>query len=348
MSARAWSRRSGLLPFLAVVALVVAATGGYVWHEVAEAEAADRPTAATEADRALDVSEVLDESYIAFRSTATGPTYGKLTVVPLAEPGGPRAATSTTCDRVYATADATACVAADRGIVTETALHVLDSRLEPVRQLPLNGLPNRARVSDDGSLAGTTTFVTGHSYTDVSFSTETLIHDLAAGTTLGNLETWRILIDGEVSTAVDLNVWGVTFEPGPRPDRFWATVTTGGRTWLAEGSIADRELRTVHPDVECPSVSPDGTRLAFKEATTMEGHRGWRVAVLDLASGDVTTLAETRNVDDQPAWLDADRVMYGLQRAGSAQTDVWVVPADGTGAPELLVPLAWSPGVVLR
>ena len=348
MSSRRWPKRTALLSFIAVVALVVVTAGGYVAHRLAEAEAADQPTAATRADLALQVPAVLAEPHLAFRSTAIGPTYGNLAVVPLEDPDGPRAATTTTCDRVYATAGATACVAADRGVVTETALHVLDDRLAPVRELPLNGLPNRARVSDDGTFAATTTFVTGHSYADVSFSTETLIHDLASGTTLGNLETWRVLIDGAVSTAVDLNVWGVTFEPGPRPDRFWATVATGGRTWLAEGSIADRELRTIQPDVECPSVSPDGTKVAFKQATTIDGARGWHVAVLDLATGHVTTLAETRNIDDQPAWLDANRVMYGLQRPGSAETDVWVVPADGTGAPQILVPLAWSPAVVLE
>ena len=339
--------RGRLLSFLAVVALVVAAAGGYVWRETAQAAAARQPTAATSTDQALEVSAVLSEPYIAFRSTAIGPTYGNLAVVPLADPEGPRAATSTTCDRVYATAGATACVAADRGIVTKTSLHVLDRDLAPRRELPLNGLPNRARVSDDASFAATTTFVTGHSYTDVSFSTETLIHDLATGSSLGNLETWRVVVDGAVSTAIDLNVWGVTFEPGGRPDRFWVTVATGGRTWLAEGSIRDRELRTVRPEVECPSISPDGTRVAFKQAATIDGTRGWRVAVLDLASGEVTTLAETRSVDDQPAWLDANEVMYGLQRPGTAETDVWVVPADGTGTAEVLVPLAWSPAVVL-
>lgn len=70
------------------------------------------------------------------------------------------------------------------------------------------------------------------------------------------------------------------------------------------------------------------------------------MAVMNLANGDVTTLAETRTVDDQPAWLDDEHAVYGLQRPASAETDVWVVPAEGTGEPEVLIPLAWSPAVV--
>ena len=41
-----------------------------------------------------------------------------------------------------------------------------------------------------------------------------------------------------------------------------------------------------------------------------------------------------------------DRILYGLPREGSAETDVWVVPADGTGSPAVYIPYAWSPSVV--
>ena len=55
-----------------------------------------------------------------------------------------------------------------------------------------------------------------------------------------------------------------------------------------------------------------------------------------------------RSIDDQVEWLDDGRVVYGLAGEGSdaAQTSVWVVPADGTGSPEVLIPNAWSPAVV--
>ena len=59
-------------------------------------------------------------------------------------------------------------------------------------------------------------------------------------------------------------------------------------------------------------------------------------------------LAETHSVDDQVEWLDNTAVIYGLPRAsaGSASSDIWTVPADGTGTPRLLVHDAWSPAVV--
>jgi hypothetical protein len=57
-----------------------------------------------------------------------------------------------------------------------------------------------------------------------------------------------------------------------------------------------------------------------------------------------TPLAEPRSVDDQAAWLDDQTVMYG--RVDGATTDVWTVPADGTGSPRLLVRQAFSPAVI--
>ncbi|MBV8160034.1 MAG: hypothetical protein JO265_03825, partial [Acidimicrobiia bacterium] len=57
---------------------------------------------------------------------------------------------------------------------------------------------------------------------------------------------------------------------------------------------------------------------------------------------------ETRNVDDQVAWLDNSHVMYGVPQGGpdNATIDTWVVPADGLGSPTLLVPGGESPVVL--
>ena len=64
--------------------------------------------------------------------------------------------------------------------------------------------------------------------------------------------------------------------------------------------------------------------------------------MLDLRTGQESLLAETRSVDDQVEWLDDDRLLYGLSRPGSDATtsDVWVVPADGTGAAAVFIPEA--------
>ena len=114
------------------------------------------------------------------------------------------------------------------------------------------------------------------------------------------------------------------------------------------GSVSSRSMTAVRGDVECPSLSPDGTRIGFKKHGDLPAGQ-WRLAVYDLRTGAETVLAETRSIDDQVEWLDDRTIIYGLPRttdAGANTSDVWAVPADGTGAPWVLIPDAWSPAVV--
>jgi Tol biopolymer transport system component len=150
-----------------------------------------------------------------------------------------------------------------------------------------------------------------------------------------------VILNGRPYRARDLNVWGVTFAGA---DRFYATVGSRGQTWLVRGDLAARTLTGLDRGVECPSLSPDGTRVAYKRRPDPD-RAAWRLHVLDLRTGRDVALAETRNVDDQAEWLDDGTVLYGLPRSGSA-TDVWAVPADGRGAPRVFIPDAWSPAVV--
>ena len=63
----------------------------------------------------------------------------------------------------------------------------------------------------------------------------------------------------------------------------------------------------------------------------------------------MTVLPETRSVDDQLEWLDNDHVVYALRGPQSIQprrADIWQLPADGHGAPTILLPDAESPAVV--
>jgi Tol biopolymer transport system component len=146
--------------------------------------------------------------------------------------------------------------------------------------------------------------------------------------------------------AADFNFWGVTF--ARRSGAFYATLATGGQTYLVEGDTASRTIRVVREGVECPGLSPDNRRIAFKRR--MPGIRlVWRIHVVDLESGQETELAETRSVDDQVDWLDDGTVIYALPReaqSASASMDVWAVPSDGSGAPRVLVADAESPAVV--
>jgi hypothetical protein len=188
-------------------------------------------------------------------------------------------------------------------------------------------------------------FVTGHSYATAGFSTVTEILDAETGASRGQLEEFAVFRDGQPFRAADFNFWGVTFAADS--DRFYATLSTGGRIYLVAGEIGARRLTVVGEDVECPSLSPDGNRLAFKKRTTSNGRTMWRLAVLELRSRKETVLAERRNVDDQAEWLDDRTVAYGLpDEAAAGRFNLWSVPADGTGTPRRLMEAAESPSVV--
>ena len=103
--------------------------------------------------------------------------------------------------------------------------------------------------------------------------------------------------------------------------------------------------------VECPSLSPDNTRLVYKKRLP---DLTWQLWVYDLATKQRTQLAEPGDVDDQAAWLDDRTVAYAKLDESNGQLNVWSVPADGSGAPTLLaenaespIPLRWSRAQIL-
>lgn len=337
------SMRTRLLVFAAVLAMATAGAVFYVIHARQQlADTASRPPAVPVGGDPVAVSA---SPHLVFRSTAVGEGYGMVAVVPLDNPGGPRAFTDAQCERVYAVRASAICLVAKRGLATTYEVKVFGPRWTQTADKPLNGLPSRARISRDGTLSATTTFVYGDSYTSPGqFSTRTVVSRIDGTGDAFDLENFQLVTDGKVNNAVDRNFWGVTFiDDGT----FYATAASGGKTWLVKGSLAAKRVEALHTDVECPSLSPDGTRVAFKKRGDLPNGR-WRLSVLDLRTGQVTETAETRNIDDQAEWLDDATVVYGMPRTGDgvATSDIWSVPADGTGAPKLMVPDAWSPAVV--
>jgi hypothetical protein len=250
-----------------------------------------------------------------------------------------RSAGDLACERVYFAAGRGICMGVSASGVDYSAT-VFDARLRPLNTISLTGLPSRARVSADGRYGAMTVFVSGDAYlsSPTAFSTRTYVLDMKSGETIEQLEQFEVSKGGAPIDAVDFNFWGITFDPTDS-DRFYATLGTGSHHYLVEGSVRGRKLRVLRDGIECPSLSPDGKRIAFK--SRIEGTNRWRLHVLDLATLADHPVAEERSIDDQPEWLDASTLVY------SDGIDVYAVPADGGGEPGLLVRDATSP-VALR
>ena len=247
--------------------------------------------------------------------------------------GTPRVEKGPACLRFYQAGGSALCLTVARSGVDFKAL-LLDSAMRVRHTLTLTGLPSRARVSPNGRVGAMTTFVSGDSYTSPgAFSTRTTLLDLTTGRTIADLEKFTVTKDGERIHSQDFNFWGVTFARDS--DEFYATLATGSHHYLVHGSVRARSMTVVHDGVECPSLSPDGTRIAYK---SRDGHPfHWRLHVLDLRTGADTALSERRPVDDQAEWLDNRRVLYGIG------VDVWVAAADGSGRPQRFMANASSP-----
>jgi hypothetical protein len=275
---------------------------------------------------------------IVFQNVQRDNGYAQVAVVPASDPSAARDITDIACERVHYAAGRGICLNADYGVIANYYADLFDSSFRPVTRIPLEGAPTRARVSPDGRYGAATTFVYGHSYADINFSTATLLIDMASGNILGNLEDFTTYRDGQQWREQDFNFWGVTFSSADS-NIFYASLRSGGLTYLVKGDIGTRSMQVLHQNVECPSVSPDGTRIAYKKLG--EGLVGqWRLTMLDLATMTETPLAETRNIDDQAEWLDDHTVLYGDGE------NIYQVPADGSGTPSMFIADGLSPAVV--
>jgi hypothetical protein len=318
--------------FLAVIAVCVLVGTVYVAFAIARGSETDDVVSGD----ARAASQALDEGgmTILFQHIARDDDYAHVAV---AHQSGPsRVASPLVCERVHFAAGRGLCLLPRRSVLgNKFSATIFDGDFNVRGRVNLNGINSRARVSHDGKYGATTGFVVGHSYAADDFSTETTIIDMASGRKVANVEDFTVTRDGKPIKEIDFNFWGVTFARDS--NRFYATLGTRGKTYLVEGDIRARRMRVLHEGVECPSLSPDETRVAFKKKTT---EREWRLHVLDLATMKETPLAETQSVDDQVEWLDDGEILYGRDGA------VWVVRADGSGEPRVFLPNALSPAVI--
>jgi hypothetical protein len=281
---------------------------------------------------------------LTYRSTVDGPDFGKVVERAI---GAPSTAvpevSSVHCERSYTASGVLLCLQSEGNLISQPYAEIYDSSLKQTKKMAITGTPNRARLSADGRMASWTTFVTGDSYTQPGASTRTSILDVKTGQYVDSLENFTALVDGKPYKAVDINFWGATFTADD--NTFYATMGSNGKTWLMRGDYKARTLTALRQNVECPSLSPDGTRIVFKKRVSDDIRHPWRFTVLNLATMAETPLAETRSVDDQAAWLDDGTVMYAVPHDDDPGSDLYAVPADGSGAPRLLAADGMSPSV---
>jgi hypothetical protein len=326
---------------LVVLVAALCAIGGAVYVVIAATSSRGEPTAATlsgtaqKAARLAPVAagpkpkSVLVRAVDPQRATLEGRIYR----VDPTGGGSPRMQKDPACLRFYEAGGSALCLTVARSGVDFRA-KILDRAGHVRHTLTLLGVPSRARVAPNGRVGAMTTFVTGDSYTTPGqFSTRTTILDMVKGRAITDLEKFAVTKDGEPIRSQDFNFWGVTFARDS--DELYATLATGGHHYLVHGRLSERKLEVLRDNVECPSLSPDGTRIAYKRRDGKPWH--WRLHVLDLRTGADVAVAERRPIDDQAEWLDNARLLYGIG------VDVWVVPADGSGSAQRFLAHAASP-----
>jgi hypothetical protein len=335
-----------MLVFAGLSAACIVVVGVYAFTARQRA-ASSQAVASADAPAPPDVlASVAAQPHLVFLHSPTGDQYRRVAIVPLDNPDGPRYLTPLQCQRVYFAASRGLCLGNNYigGVASDYTAFNFDNQFKVGGTYDESGIPTRVRLSKNGLVGAMTVFVTGHSYADFAFSTQTNLVDTTSGQILTDLEKFDIERDGAPFQSVDFNFWGVTFAPDG--DRFYATLGTGGKTYLIEGQISTRKARVLAENVECPSLSPDSTRIAFKKRTD-SGDRVWQLTILDLASMTQSPVpGETRSVDDQVEWLDDNHILYGAQEEGSLATDIWVAALDGSEQPHVFVHQALSPAVV--
>jgi len=213
---------------------------------------------------------------------------------------------------------------------------VFDARYREVRRFAVEGIPDRARLSPSGRYAAFTSFdpagAIQYFETPQGFSTFTRIIDMRTGEPVVRLEDVEVRRRGRIVGRGETDLWGVTFRDD---DTYYATLATGSHHYLIRGQIGAGRAVVLRDGVECPALSPDGARIAYK--SRIDGTNSWRLHVYDLASHTDVPLSETRSIDDQPEWIGNDTVAY------SDDHSIYIVPADGSEAPRRLVHGATSP-----
>ena len=333
---QASSRKWRMRVFVAICATSTLLAAGYAASVI-------RRTSASSADTRVVTSRLAtppDRPYLMVQSMRPD-SHRKLMMMPLADPAGPPFETALKCERAHYSGNRGVCLAVEGTYLTDYYADIFNEDLQRLHRIRLTGVPSRTRVSPDGSRVAITVFEQGHSYAQHGFSTRTTILNTATGHVVGDLEQFAVTRNGARFHAADFNFWGVTFKADS--SGFFATLASAGTRYLIEGDVIARTARVIRTGVECPSLSPDNTRIVYKSERDQRGN--WQLRVYDLRSGSDNALTfDTRSVDDQVDWLDNDHVVFHI--TGSRGADAWVLRTDGTQTPRILREYAYAPAVV--
>ena len=333
--------RGRLWAFVAVCALAAAAIGTSIAR--ARLSRSSIHTATTTSAAAPVLSTPPVRPFVMFRSLRPDETWSHIALAPLASPDGARHVTSLVCERVYFAGTRGVCLVAEKTLIPTFSAYVFDEQFKPLRKIALTGPPSRTRLSPDGRRAAVTVFEQGHSYAEHGFSTRTTLIDTMTGTSLGDLEQFAVTRDGARFRAPDFNFWGVSFAQDG--NRFYATLSTANVPYLIEGHVDSREAHIVSAGIECPSLSPDNARIAFKKRVQRSSGLGWEIWLLDLTTLTRTPVAgEARSIDDQVDWLDDTHLVYHYPSTDG--TNIWQTETDGPSASQRYISNAYSPAVV--
>ena len=280
---------------------------------------------------------VLKPPFVIFRTLAPQDAHGHVAVVSLDPGEAARHVSTLACARVHYAGGAGLCLviesAPDSSI---NVAYVFDHTFTRRHRLVLPGVPTRARVSPNGRRASITTYAETEAPEGERLVTDSVIIDVASGSVLANLRSFRIEHEGPPLTG-PVDISSVAFEPDG--DRFFATLATATTRYLVAGSVDERRLTTLRDGVASEALSPDGRHLVVKRRGA--GPAVWRLVVIDLHTWAERALNQgSRSVDDQVEWLDNDHVMF--HDVVDDTTAVWMLPIDGITAPRVYLRDAFS------
>src|SRR2546430_11882266 len=116
---------------------------------------------------------------VMFRNTGLGQGWEQVALEPTESPDQPRTIVPLRCQRLHFAAGRGLCVTGHAGFFSTYDVYTFGADFALSHKMSLTGLPSRTRVSPDGRYGAITVFVAGHSYAAASFSTTTMLLDLA-------------------------------------------------------------------------------------------------------------------------------------------------------------------------